>query len=1146
MIAPCPGCGTPASGEDRFCRNCGTALDVQAAGTRPDAAAPDITTTQRRLVTVLFADLVGFTGRSEHADPEDVARFLADYFERSHDVITRFGGLVEKYIGDAVMAVWGARTANEDDAERAVRAGLELQDTIAKLAAEAGDPDIALRVGILSGEAAVRAGGNATTGMIVGDLVNAASRLQEIAEPGTVWVGPTTHRAASRAIAFEPTGEHTVRGRAEPLTTWRAVRVVAERGGRGRVEGIDPPFVGRIAELQMLKDVLGAVVQTNRSRLVSIIGEAGIGKSALVWELRKYSDGLATNIYWNRGRSLSYGAEGIAYRAVSDMLRGRLGVAESDPPEVVAGALDATLDRFVPNPTDRHHIRPWLASVLGIAGPPDGDRSEFDAAIRSFIGHMAESGPTVLVFDDLHWGDAGLLDLVEQLTDWMPGSPVLVIAIARPELLERRPGWGSGRAGVISLRLGPLPDEYMGALVQGVMGELDPALEAQIIDRAAGVPLYAVELTRALMGDGQAAPGAARTMRNDLADVGIPETLQSLIGSRIDRLDATSQMILQNAAVLGHSFTLDGLAALTRLEEEVLKSQLTVLMDHELIEPIRDQRSPLRGGNRFVQKLVRQVARNRMSRAVRRTRHLAAAEYFERRAEPDSAPVAADHYLSALELTRDGDDARQLRRRASGVLLAALERAASLYAHEEILSLGSRILGLEFELPLDEQARVKERMAVSASSLLHPEDAARYGQEAVELSRQCGDIGGVRRSTALLAFVYLEHLRAESAIEILSAELTGVDDLTTDPELPRLAGLAARAAFLQGRYDDAIAAADRALAAAEELDLKAVVGDALVTKATSVGVLGRPIEARLLLQSIIDFAKRYELNAVALRAYLNLGALVPPSELAGDPTREAIELGRRLGNRNFMLLAKGNLTVALVFRAEWDELEAQLDDPLWQWSDTALADIRRWIGAIVEVIRTGRSSPLDQINDFSFRIPEDTTTFRRFGEQSIQALARLLAGDRSAALQWAHGSLDAIDQIPWVDGTARILFLAGAAGDVLRLADRVRSRRQTSDDRLGPFLRNAARAHRGDDRALSDAFADIARLDVDGVVVERAIWMIGLGRLLEIGSPTRARLMQDVRGLIAERDMGGLLPFVDPAPAAPQEPTEVSSLADRP
>ncbi len=1124
---PCPQCGEPASPDDRFCRNCGRAL-TEPQSPVTDTATQRPSSTERRLVTVLFADLVGFTTRTEHADPEDVAAFLADYFERTHDVITRFGGLVEKYIGDAVMAVWGARSANEDDAERAVRAGLELQDALGKLAAEAGEPDIRLRVGVLTGEAAVRQGGNETTGMIVGDLVNAASRLQELAEPGAVYVGPTTFRAASNAIEFEPAGEHAVRGRDEPIATWRAIRVVAERGGRGRVEGIDPPFVGRIAELQLLKDVLGAVIQTGRSRLVSIIGEAGIGKSALVWELRKYADGLATEIFWNRGRSLSYGSEGVVYRAISDLLRGRIGVAEDDGAEVVAAALDETLDQFVTEPAERARIRPWLGSLLGLGDSPEGDRSELDAAVRAFIGHMATAGPTVLVFDDLHWGDAGLLEFVEQLPDWMPDVPVLIITVARPQLLDRSPTWASGRRGVISLRLGPIPDDFMRQLLEGVMGELEHDLQRDIIDRAAGVPLYAVELTRALIGAGETFKVEGKTASHtDLEDFGIPETLQLLIGSRIDRLDTDEQTTLLDAAVLGHAFSLPGLAAATGRRESILQPNLDALVDQELIEPIRDPRSPLRGGYRFVQKLVREVARNRLSRDVRRSRHIAIAEFYEDREGPDSAAIAADHYLSALEVTRGDSAAEELRLRATGVLLAALDRAAGLYAHEEVLSLGQRMLELELGLNITTQATVKERMAFAASAQLQPVAAADYARQALDLSTRCGDASGVRRSAALLAFVLLEHLQIDSAIDVLTGELDGVDDLTVDPELPKLAGLLARARFLGGDHDAALVTADRALIAAEELELNGVVGDALVTIATVRGITGRPIEARLMLQSVIEFADRHELNAVALRAYLNLGAVIPPSELAGNPTREAIELGRRLGNRSFVLLAMGNLANALVFRAQWDELDALLTDPLWESSQGSVEFALRSIEAAASAIRTGTYDGPGDIDDLANRPMGDSNIFREFGAQANRAYVHLLTGDREAGLEWAYTTLAAINEIPWIDATARMLMLAGDPADVVGLADRVYSRRQTNDDLLGPFLRDAARAHRGEPGAVDDALALIERLDRDGFVVEQVARLIGLGRLLEPADPNRTSVMHEARALVAEHDLRGLAPFLD-------------------
>jgi tetratricopeptide (TPR) repeat protein len=903
--------------------------------------------------------------------------------------------------------------------------------------------------------------------------------------------------------------------------------VVAERGGRGRVEGIDPPFVGRITELQLLKDVLGAVIQTGRSRLVSIIGEAGIGKSALVWELRKYADGLATEIFWNRGRSLSYGSEGIVYRAISDLLRGRLGVAEDDGTDVVAAALEKTLDRFVADPGEQARIRPWLGSLLGLGDSPEGDRSELDAAVRSFLAHMAGAGPTVLVFDDLHWGDTGLLEFVEQLPDWMPDSPVLVITVARPQLLDRRPTWASGRRGVISLRLGPIPDEFMQRLLEGIMGELDSNLKRDIVDRAAGVPLYAVEFTRALVGAGETFEVEGRTASHTgLEEFGIPETLQLLIGSRIDRLPPDEQMTLLDAAVLGHAFSLAGLAAATDRTEADLRRHLEALVDQELIEPIRDSRSPLRGGYRFVQKLVREVARNRLSREVRRSRHIAIAEFYGAREGPDSAAIAADHYLSALEVTRSDDAANELRLRASGVLLAALDRAAGLYAHEEVLSLGRRMLELELGLDIGTQARIKERMAVAASAQLQPEEAAALAREALDLSTRCGDASGVRRSAALLAFVLLEHIQIDPAIAVLTEQLEGIDDLTVDPELPKLAGLLARAQFLRGDNDDALITADRALVAGEELNLRGTVGDALVTIATVRGVTGRPIEARLMLESVIDFADRHELNAVALRAYLNLGAVIPPSELAGNPTREAIELGRRLGNRNFVLLALGNLANALVFRAQWDELETVLTDPLWEASQGSLLYARRSIDAAASAIRHGVYEG-GKIETLAHRPAGDSNMFREFGAQANAALVRLLTGDTDAAIEWANETLARIDEIPWIDATARVMMLVGDPTAVVGLAERVHSRRQTNDDRLGPFLRAAARAHRGEPGGFDEALAQIARLDEDGFVLEQVVRLIGLGRVLDAASPERTAAMEAAGEIVAEHDLNGLAPFLD-------------------
>ncbi|HYM82771.1 MAG TPA: adenylate/guanylate cyclase domain-containing protein [Candidatus Dormibacteraeota bacterium] len=344
LAAGCPTCGTANPPGSKFCRECGTNLAAgsavaptgrpridataggvaggQAAGA-PASTADVAAVAERRLVSVLFADLVGFTTLAEGRDAEETRELLSRYFELARDVVSRYGGVVEKFIGDAVMAVWGAPTAREDDAERAVRAGLELVDRVGSLG-----PGITARAGVLTGEAAVTLGA-VGQGMVAGDLVNTASRLQSVAAPGTVLVGEATQRAASGAIAFEPAGDQTLKGKVAPVAAWRALRVVAERGGRNRSETLEAPFVGRDTELRLLKDLFHATSGEGRARLVSVIGPAGIGKSRLAWEFLKYVDGLLENVWWHDGRSPAYG-EGITFWALGEMVRGRCGLLESD------------------------------------------------------------------------------------------------------------------------------------------------------------------------------------------------------------------------------------------------------------------------------------------------------------------------------------------------------------------------------------------------------------------------------------------------------------------------------------------------------------------------------------------------------------------------------------------------------------------------------------------------------------------------------------------------------------------------------------------------------------------------------------------------------------------------------------------------
>jgi class 3 adenylate cyclase len=384
LAAPCPVCGATNAPGVKFCGECGTDLRAGAgpafgAATAPTAAPA--TTAERRLVSVLFADLVGFTTISEARDPEVVRELLSRYFGTARQIIGSYGGTIEKFIGDAVMAVWGSPTAHEDDAERAVRTALDLVEAVRAIGDEIG-ADLRLRAGVLTGGAAVTLGA-ANEGMVAGDLVNTASRLQSVAPPGTVLVGESTFQAASGAVAFEPAGDQILKGKSVPVPAYRALRVVARRGGAGRSEQLEAPFVGRAPELRMLKDFHTATAAERRPRLVSIMGQGGIGKSRLVWEFQKYMDGVTEVVYWHQGRSPAYG-EGISFWALAEMVRSRASISEADAPATTQSKLSATVGEWVTDDGERRWIEPRLLQLLGIETADSEERPDRESLFAAW------------------------------------------------------------------------------------------------------------------------------------------------------------------------------------------------------------------------------------------------------------------------------------------------------------------------------------------------------------------------------------------------------------------------------------------------------------------------------------------------------------------------------------------------------------------------------------------------------------------------------------------------------------------------------------------------------------------------------------------------------------------------------------------
>ncbi len=441
----CPACGAANDASDRFCGECGRPLheavqQLSSRGSTGDGSAPAAPgVSERRLVSVLFADLVGFTTLSEHRDPEEVRELLSRYFDRCRTLIGRYGGTVEKFIGDAVMAVWGTPVAREDDAERAVRTALALTQEVALLGEEVGMPGLCVRAGVLTGRAAVDVGAEGE-GMVLGDTVNTASRLQSLAEPGTVLVDDVTRRASEAAIAYEDAGSHEVKGRQQPVHGWTALRVVAGTGGVRRGTGLEAPFVGRERELATIIESFEATVEDGRARLISVVGEAGSGKSRLHWEFFKYVDGIQKVVRWHQGRCLSYG-EGVAYWALAEMVRARAGILEEEDAATARQKLQAAVQEHVPDERERRLVEPRLAHLLGLEQRSATDRADLFSGWRLFFERIAAKEPVMLVFEDLQWADSGLLDFIDYLLEWSAEFPLFMLALGRPELLSARPAW---------------------------------------------------------------------------------------------------------------------------------------------------------------------------------------------------------------------------------------------------------------------------------------------------------------------------------------------------------------------------------------------------------------------------------------------------------------------------------------------------------------------------------------------------------------------------------------------------------------------------------------------------------------------------------------------------------------------------------
>ena len=774
---------------------------------------------------MLFADLVGFTTLSEARDSEDVRELLTKYFETSRRVIQRYGGVIEKFIGDAVMAVWGTPVANEDDAERAVRAALDLVDAVSALGEETGTPNLRARAGVLTGEVAVTLGGK-DQGMVAGDIVNTASRVQSTASPGGVLVGEATKRATEAAIEYEDAGVHELKGKAEPVQLWRAARVVAGARGDMRVTGLEPPFVGRDRQLRLIKETLHATVEEGRAHMVSVIGAAGMGKSRLVWEFDKYIDGLVEDTRWHVGRCLAYG-EGITFWALAEMVRTNATILEGESPLTALPKLHDAVAQVIADPEERRWVEPRLASLLGLESGPAREREDLFAAWRLFYERLADEMQTVMVFEDLHWADDALLDFIDYLMEWSRDHRLFVLTMARPELLERRPDWGSGRRSA-SIHLEPLPADAMGDLLVGLAPGLPDELSERVLDRAEGVPLYAVETIRMLLDRGQLtqADGGFRSTA-PLDELEVPETLHGLIAARLDGLDPPEHRLIQDASVLGKTFTKDAiLADQPGSRRNRWRAVLAALLRKELLGIHSDRFSPERGQYEFLGDLVRWVAYETLSKKERKARHLAVARWQEQLGEDDAIEMVASHYLRAYEAEPSAEDAEEIRLKAWTALTGAGERAAALGANGE----AQRRFLQAGELATSDldRAELLERSGDMALRELRLDEARDMFTQAMSLYEGLGASHPAARVLARIAgSVDYPAGRLEEAIDKMDSAFQVLSGEQQDRDLAMLATQLGRIRFFIGDMDGALEATDVALRIGERDGLPDVISHAL-------------------------------------------------------------------------------------------------------------------------------------------------------------------------------------------------------------------------------------------------------------------------------------------------------------------------------
>jgi len=898
-VSICPSCGHRNQPGAKFCSECGVALG--------QARPP--TYEERKVVTVLFADLVGFTSRAEQMDPEDVRALLSPYYARLRAELERFGGTVEKFIGDAVMALFGAPVAHEDDPERAVLAALAIRDWVRE------EEPIQVRLAVNTGEALIMLGARPAEGegMAAGDVLNTASRLQAAAPVNGILVGERTYRATRQVIEYRQAEPVHAKGKKALVAVWEALQA------RARL-GVEVPhrattaLVGRERELHILRDALARVRAERTPQLVTLVGVPGIGKSRLLYELSQITDADAELISWRQGRSLPYG-EGVSFWALAEMVKAQAGILENDTAGEVEAKLAQMTADVVSGRPDADWVHRHLRALVGLGSggvPVSSDRrGEAFAAWRHFFEALAELRPLVLVFEDLHWADDGLLDFVDYLADWAGSVPLLVVGSARPELLDRRPGWGGGKPNAVTLSLPPLSDDDTARLIGSLLGRpvLEAGQQAALLVQAGGNPLYAEQYVQMLAEHG-AGPGLP-----------LPDSIQGIVGARLDLLMPPEKRLLQDAAVIGKVFwpgavaALDGGASRVELEEDLHGLERKQFVRRERRSLVADETQYA-----FVHVLLRDVAYGQIPRVARAGKHADAAGWIESLGRPeDQAEMLAHHYLSALELARAANrDVAGLVPRARPALERAGDHALALDAFASAARLYRAALALWPPDAREERAGVLFRLALALGGAGEDD-----GGDALERARSAllaaGDRARAAEAEARLGELWWLKGYQDRCFEHLGRAQALVRDEPASAGKAYVLSELARYRMLADEFD--AETGREALELAEALGLDEVRASVLITNGTGRVIAGDP-------DGVADIRRGLEIALAgnflfsAVRGYSNLAHVV--QGVHGDLHEglrlalEAEKVAHRSGAKSGLRWTSGALIGFWFEMGDWD------------------------------------------------------------------------------------------------------------------------------------------------------------------------------------------------------------------------------------